>query len=309
MGRLKRGTSAVLDFLDLSVTLAVAVAVTALNYFGSISIFQLQTAILAVTGLLSLNLARDRLRQGQVDARIDTVLAGLKRESRDNDILEDAQRMGLTRILDGVSNYNWLDEIQGCKVVRIAKIKSGMTQSPEFFRTLENILSNGGQVTILVADPRAPATLQRYFDEPVPFNASRAVPTSRNTLWVNGLEEIAGEIHNLSQWADGLRDRGVPDTSLRLLLGTTYPTHAYLQFDNRLFVYQYPVLSRGFHAPCLVFTDVRSQAYKYHVECMHAVLSAGVPMREHYASIWNECRTGRYADSLIERLSLRAVEE
>ena len=136
------------------------------------------------------------------------------------------------------------------------------------------------------------------------MNRERAVRSSRNSLWVNGLEEIAADIHRLGTWRQRLDADGKNVSRLMLGLSSVYPTHAFLKFDNRLYVYQYPYMSRGFHAPCMLLTHEETPTYAYLVECMEAVVDASAPLDESSDAIWSACRAGDFADKNIERFEI-----
>lgn len=302
--RLRRGFASFAGFADWFITLAIAVTVATLGLTDSAGVRTIGAVTLGVLSLMCLTSIRDRLKWKRVEGKIDYLRTNVASVTDGYEILADKQRTGIDRVLGGVVDFDWLPEIRASRNVTVIKMKANFTNSPEYFSALEGVLDRGGTVTIVISDPRAPATLLRYMDEPTSLTSATPVRASARNPWVNGLEEIAADIHRLGLWYQELRREGRNLGKLELKISTHYPSHAFLKFDNRLYVYHYPFMSRGFHAPCMLFTNEKTATYKYLTECMTAVIDASDSLTTSADDIWHQCREGDFSDRTLENVSV-----
>lgn len=288
--------------MDWLIPLAISEVVAVLGLINDIPLKTTQAVTLAVLGLMSFNALRQQSSRKSLDRDIAYVKKRVEVVVTADELLADKSQTGISRVLDSAVDKDWIPEIRAARHVVMVKIKGGgFTNTPEYQKALTRVLDAGGSVTIVVCDPRSPSMQLRYREEPTPLSTSTPVATSANLLWVNGLDELAADIHKMHVWLGNLIAAGHDTSRLRLLLFPGYPTHAFFRFDRKLFVYHYPYMSRGFHAPCMVFEDNSTAVYDYLCQCLQVVIDASSSLKDAADEIWELHQRGEFTDRQMER--------
>src|SRR6185503_15363235 len=175
---------------------------------------------------------------------------------------------------------------------------------PRYYEAFERILSKGGSVTLVMADPRSPAMWLRYREEPNPLWPAPN-PSADATAWLKGLEELAGEAKRLDDWRIDLRRRGVNTAKLRIRVFPHYPSHAFYIFDDRIFLYTYPYGERGFHSPAYLYTNPNTPTHKFLLRCAADIVTASTPLDSVAGDIWRRYQSGDLTDQKVAASSLR----
>jgi hypothetical protein len=212
----------------------------------------------------------------------------------------------VTRILSQTVNYNWIPEIKAARNVSIAKLKLNFTEDPEYFLAFEDVLSSGGRVSIVLSDPRSPAMWLRYMEEP----RHGSIDLAGETAWVMGLEELAAEIGRLNAWQSRVLGGAIRADQLYIGLFPHYPTHAFYKFDDRLFVFHYPYLARGFHAPAFLFEVPETQVHRFLTRCHNSVVRDSIALDDGVAAdVAAQYRNGLLSDTLVDQSEIRITRK
>jgi len=158
--------------------------------------------------------------------------------------------------------------------------------------------SKGGSVTIAICDPRAPATWLRYKEEPNIIEPGHFIT---GTGMVNALEDLAIIAYRLHQWMQRLRDNGLDTSKLSIKISPHYPTHAYYKFDDSIYVYHYPYMQRGFHAPVYLFTNPQLPVHRFLNQCINSVVSDAAPINDVIDDIWKRYQAGLLSDRQVSK--------
>jgi hypothetical protein len=295
--------------IDWAIAVVVAVVVAVLGLLGGVQPAVLSSATLFVLGVIAVGAIQDRMNARELRVRIDAIPAAISARTEESTVVQDARRTGLARLLDQVVDYNWLDEIENARTIEIFKIRCNFIENPRYVEAFEEVIARGGSITLVLSDPRAMAMWLRYTEEPK--LAGRGAVDDEplaETAWVNGLEELAVHVARLHAWRSRLVRSGIRLDQLRIGLFPNYPTMAYLRFDDRLFVYSYPYLARGFHTPAMLFDSAQGSAHLSLLRCQQRVVRDRIEIDDDVAGdIANRLRAGTFSDRVVRRSELRAV--
>jgi hypothetical protein len=139
----------------------------------------------------------------------------------------------------------------------------------------------------------------RYMEEP------HDAVAGHETAWIRGL---AAEIARLA-WRMRLARDSVDTRRLIIGLFPHYPTHAFYRFDSRLYVFHYPNLTRGFHAPAFVFANPTAGPHQFLLRCMQAVVDASEPLDDGVAgNVSERYQRGDLSDEAVSKSTIRVVQ-
>lgn len=288
--------------LDWITTIVLAIVVAILGILQYVSEVVLATTTLLVLGMLGFGALRDRYASKQLRTLLEELKASSIAALYSEGILLDKTKTGIERVIPQTVHFNWLSEIEVATHVTIAKLKLNFTHDPLYYRAFEKILEKGGTVTIILADPRSPAMWLRYMEEPNPLWCPRA--PSLETGWIRGLEELAEEAYRLWQWKQRLAQEGRDISRLLIAVFPHYPTHAFYKFDHRLYVYHYPYLERGFHAPAFLFTNPSTETHQFLTRCLESVIRASIPLENAIDDIWRQYQEGLFSDLQVSKAKI-----
>jgi len=253
-----------------------------------------------------------RFRDREASRRLEQVVSELQASNiaalYDDGLLSDRARTGIERVIPQFVNFNWLPDLEEATNVTIAKLKLNFTENPSYYAALETILSKRGSVTLVMSDPRSPAMWLRYMEEPH-LSPPSTPPTE--TTWARGLEDLAIVLYRLLIWRERLVQKGRDVSRLSLKVFPHYPTHAFYKFDDRLYVFHYPYLERGFHTPTLLFTDPTTPVYQFLDRCLHSVVNSSFPLEDEIDDIWQKYQAGSLSDERVSksRVAVVSVED
>jgi hypothetical protein len=304
MAKLRAVVSALSGYLDWLVTIGLAAAVSALGLQQNASAQTVSSATLLVLGAFAIASIRDRASARKLKRSIDSLPASVQFALADSKVLDDSRKTGLSRIHPQTVNFNWIPDITAAHTVSIAKLKLNFTEDPEYFFAFEQVLSRGGNVSLVLSDPRSPAMWLRYLEEP----RGKANQVGGETAWVLGLEELAVEIARMNSWRCRMLSQGVGPEQLYIGLFPHYPTHAFYRFDDKLYVFHYPYMARGFHAPAYLFNDPRTQTHTFLLRCNKCVIDASVELDDSVAAdVAAKHASGALSDLVVDRSEIRVV--
>jgi hypothetical protein len=294
--------SQLVDYLDwiITITLAVVVSIAGLN--DALSPQVLTSATLFILGAFAFAAIRDRAAAGSLKREIERLPDTIKAAVVDDVLSNGARTAGLVGVYSQTVHHDWLPDIRGALRVTIAKLKLNFTEDPDYFIAFEDVLRRGGYVTIVMSDPRSPAMWLRYKDEP------HSVAAQSETAWALGLEEIAAEVERLQAWQERLVSRGIKTDKLRIALFPHYPTHAFYRFDDKLYVFHYPYMARGFHAPAFLFANPGAAPHRFLLNCLDNVIDAAIPLTAKIADdVSGRSKHGLMSDAVVTASEIRAV--
>jgi hypothetical protein len=306
MERIRSAASAISGYLDWLVTIGLAAVVAALGLRQNASAQTVSAATLLVLGAFAIGAIRDRASARKLQKTIESLPATVQFALADSKLVEDSQKTGLSRVYPQTVNYNWIPDIGSSQSVSIAKLKLNFTEDPEYFFAFEEILARGGNVSIVLSDPRSPAVWLRYLEEP----RGKADEVASETAWVLGLEELAAEIARLNNWRKRMLREGINEQQLYIGLFPHYPTHAFYRFDDRLYVFHYPYMARGFHAPAFLFNDPETQTHSFLLRCNQSVVKASLQLDDTVANdVAAKHASGALSDTAVNRSEVRVARK
>ena len=282
--------------LDWVLVIIAAVIVSALQILGEISITMVTSTTLLVLGVLAFSALRDRYASRRLRNTVDQLRASNVTALYSEGLLSDRMRTGIERVIARTVDFDWLPEILNARNVTIAKLKLNFTENTSYYRAFEGVLDKDGSVTIVMADPRSPAMWLRYMEEP---SGASVETQSFETVWVKGLEELAAELSRLNAWRERLLQEGRDVKRLSIRVCAHYPTHAFYRFDNRLYVYHYPYLERGYEAPAFLFTNPNTDTHKFLSRCIASVVGSSLPLENEIDDIQQKYRDGLLSDERV----------
>jgi len=292
------------EYFEWTITLLIALIVAIAGLGQSLSSEVVTSATLLVLGAFSLGAIRDRATAYKLARRIDDLPEQLRLAVRDDPLVRSGKASGLVEVLPHAIDYDWLPLIGQAQDVTIAKLKLNFTENPAYLRAFRGVLQRGGAVTIVLSDPRAPAMWLRYMEEP------HHVTSLTETAWIHGLEELAAEVARLRAWREGLIRDGVSTDRLFIGVFPHYPTQAFYRFDQRLYVFHYPFLERGFHAPAFVFGDPSTEPHQFLLRCMKKVVDNAIELDDAIVDEIDRLnRHGQLSDDLVAISEVCIVRE
>jgi len=297
MKNIKKYSDLIIEYIDWLVLLILALFIVILGLLSNINEKVVMTVTLLLLEILAIGAIRDRYTSKKFRKTLDELKNSNIATLFSEGILLDRAQTGIERVISQTVHYDWLSEIVLSTNVTIAKLKLNFTNDPAYYDAFEKILEKGGSVTIVLADPRSVAVWLRYKEEPNP-NWTPKSPT-QETAWIRGMEELAEESYRLIQWKNKLSDEKKIINKLVIKIFPHYPTHAFYKFDNKLFVYHYPFMERGFHAPAFLFTNPNTVTYQFLLRCLNSIITAAIPLEEEYNDIWNQCQSGLLSDKEV----------
>lgn len=292
--------------LDWVVTLGVASSVAILGLSQTISSQTVASATLLVLGAFAIGAIRDRTVARQLGKTLEEMPNLIKSSIRGDALNQDAQTTGLSRVFPQSVAHNWVIDIASANVVSITKLKLNFTENPEYLLAFEEVLARGGKVDIVMADPRCPAMWLRYLEEPRPSSEN----FTRETAWVRGLDELALEVARLESWRQRIGASMPTRGRLRIALAQHYPTQALYRFDDRVYVFHYPYMERGFHAPMFLFSDPSTRVHQFMIRCQDSIVANSIELDDDVASdVARQYRTGALSDSAVARSEVRIARK
>jgi hypothetical protein len=288
--------------LDWIITIVLSVVVAILSLFQKVPNEVLATTTLMVLGMLGFGALRDRFVSKETKALLEELKASNIAALYSEGILADRAKTGIERVISQTVHFDWLSEIQGATNVAIVKLKLNFTHDPEYYAAFVKILDKGGSVTIVLSDPRSPAMWLRYKEEPNPLWAPGI--STQETAWIRGLEELAEEAYRLSQWKSRLIKEGKDVSKLVIKVFPHYPTHAFYKFDNKIYVYHYPYLERGFHAPAFLFSNPATDTHRFLIRCINSIIDNSLPLETEIEDIWGRYQRGAFSDQEVAKAEI-----
>ena len=302
MAKFKAAASSISGYLDWLVTIGLAATVSALGLQQNASAQTVSSATLLVLGAFAIASIRDRATARMLKKGIESLPASVQFALADSKLLDDSQKTGLSRIFPQTVNHNWIPAIGSARQVSIAKLKLNFTEDPEYFFAFEEVLARGGSVSIVLSDPRSPAMWLRYLEEP----RGKTDQVASETAWILGLEELAVEISRLNNWRKRMLHEGVDAQQLYVGLFPHYPTHAFYRFDDDLYVFHYPYMARGFHAPAFLFNDPTTQTHSFLLRCNASVIDASIELNDEVAAdVSARHGSGALSDLIVDKSEVR----
>jgi hypothetical protein len=257
--------------------------------------------ILLVLSALLVSMVRSRVAVRQL-RDVAATLPQRIRELNSNQVLVDASVAGLSRVLPHSANYDWDSEVDRSDDVTIIRLRLNLGERVGLLRALEGVLDRNGFVTLVISDPRCPAMWLRYMEEP----KLDATGAGSESAWTRGLEELALEVARLDTWTRGLITTGRNTDRLRIKLSARYPGQAFMRLDQRIYMYNYPYLQRGYHGPAFAFESNGSQVFNFLESCMNLIVGSADPLdREAVSDIAGKYRLGLFSDRVVERSAVR----
>lgn len=251
------------------------------------------------SGILGFGALRDRDASKELRDLLEELKAKNIAALYSEGILLDKAQTGIERIIPQTVHFDWLSEIQVASNVTITKLKLNFTSDPAYYAAFESILKKGGVVTIVLSDPRSPAMWLRYREEPHPLWTPGIA--TQETAWIRGLEELSEEVYRLSQWKQRLIKEKLNVDRLIIKVFPHYPTHAFYKFDNKIYVYHYPYLERGFHAPTFLFTDPTTDTHHFLTRCINSINNSAIPLEDAVDGIWKQYQNGAFSDREVSK--------
>lgn len=288
---------AVVENLDWIIGIVLAFSIAFFGLVKRMSESTRTNVTLMVLGLFAVAALRDRQATQSLRKVVDDLHANNVALLNSEGILADRSSTGIERVLNQNVHYDWLSEIRKATNVTIAKLELNFTDNPEYYSAFEQILAKGGSVTIVLSDPRSAAMWLRYMEESKAETASDG--KEEETAWIRGLEGLAEEVYRLFQWRVRLVKQGQDISKLSLRVFPHYPTQAFYKFDGALYVYNYPYLRRGFHAPAFLFDNPETPTYKFLKGCLEEVLAASSPLDGAFSDIWKQYQNGQLSDQAV----------
>ncbi len=293
------------DYIDWGITLGIAIVVVALSIRGHISSSVLGATTLLVLSALAISAIRDRANALHLQEQLNGLSKAVSVVTEHEALLTDSLQTGIERVLPQTAGYDWIREIKPARDITIAKLRLNITESQQYFSALEQVLISGGSVSLVMADPRSPAMWLRYMDEPHKASGRGG----SETAWISGLQKLAEELLQLAAWRERLLQAGSDPTRLYLGVFAHYPTHAFYKFDDRLYVYHYPYMQRGFHGPAFLFTDKETEVHRYLTRCLISVVHESTPIDIVVEDVADKYKKGQFSDLSVEKLTVRLVRK
>lgn len=288
--------------LDWIITIVLSVVIAILGMMQEVSTEVLVTTTLLVLGMLGFGALRDRLVSKETRTLLEELKASNIAALYSEGILSDRAKTGIERIIPQSVHFDWLSEIHSATNVTIAKLKLNFTHDPAYYAAFEKVLEKSGSVTIVFSDPRSPAMWLRYKEEPNPL-WTPDIP-SNETAWIRGLEELSEEAYRLAQWKSRLVKDGKDVSKLTIKVFPHYPTHAFYRFDNKIYVYHYPYLERGFHAPTFLFTNLATDTHRFLMRCINSIAENSLPLEAEVEDIWKRYQSGAFTDQEVAKAEI-----
>ncbi len=288
--------------LDWIITIVLSVVIAILSLLQKVPYEVLATTTLLVLGMLGFGALRDRFVSKETKKLLEELKASNIAALYNEGILSDRAKTGIERVIPQTVHFDWLTEIQGATNVTIAKLKLNFTHDPSYYAAFEKVLEKSGSVTIVLSDPRSPAMWLRYREEPNPL-WTPDIPTAE-TAWIRGLEELSEEAYRLSQWKSRLTKDGKDVSKLVIRIFPHYPTHAFYRFDNKIYVYHYPYLERGFHAPTFLFSNSATDTHHFLARCINSIVNNSLPLDAEIEDIWRRYQSGGFSDQEVAKAEI-----
>jgi hypothetical protein len=285
---------------DWVIALILAFGVALLDVFGWASPSVAGAATLLVLGAVLATLARSRFAVLQLNDATESLPRKVL-ELTNTQVLVDAKRLGLSRILTHTVNYDWDSKIKGSRDVVMVRMRLNLAERVQLLRAFEDVLDRNGSVTIVIPDPRSPAMWLRYMEEPKMHDDT----VGTEVAWTRGLEELALEVSRLDRWLRSLSRSNKNIARLQIKLISAYPVQAFLKFDKAIYTYPYPYLHRGYHGPAFSFEDDTSPTYAFMQSCIRSLVNSGVLLDEiAVRDIVGKYKLGLFADRVVEKSAI-----
>lgn len=210
------------------------------------------------------------------------------------DVVRDQAETGIQRVFHPADQVDWLDCIEGSTVVTLVGVRLKFIKKREYREALKKVLQKeGGEVTLITSDPRSLGMWLRYNDEPHSLNW-----TSKQELWDEGLEEIAGIQIFLDRWKQDLKNSGQDVSRLTLKIFPHYPTYAISVFDDKLFVYHFPYMEPGNRAPSFLFKK-SSNVGEFLSSCLNRITNDSILLENAITEIRTLYEAGEFKDAKV----------
>lgn len=277
----------------------VTFALGMLQQIGSNLIF---SVTLLVLGLLSFSALRDRDTSQDLKREVAELKVKSSDLFQDQQLLLDQMSTGIRRVYSAAVGVDWLPPLSATRLhVTIISMRLGFTDNPNFYTQFERILADGGSVTLVLSDPRAVAMWLRYKEEPDPAKNPDA--------WTDGLVNLASNARLLHAWQRRLKDQKVDTSRLRIRAFQHYPSQAYCQFDDSIYVYNFPYGQRGIHSPMFVFDRPGTASHTFLLRCIDSIVESSVDLEDVFDDIMRWREQGEFDDFKVRRTEIVLQEQ
>jgi hypothetical protein len=208
-------------------------------------------------------------------------------------IVQDAATTGVRRI--SFPARDWTPKLTGHRKVVIAALRIRFVKEPrDFMEDCNKILDTGGEVTLVMADPRSNAVQLRYLEEPLMSPYGQATQGEPEAL-----RNLAALLGIAYRWKEDRERKNGDVSKFKLKVAANYPSHAYYLLDDELYVYHYPFRARGFEGPLFQF-EVTSEVGQFLCSCLDQVVHEAVPLdTPTYQDINASLEGGRLNDDVV----------
>lgn len=174
---------------------------------------------------------------------VETSLEDVREQQKDwrglLPLFADAQRAGLQSVC--LTADEWVPPPPRA-VFAAAGMRIRYMQVSDFREQLTSVLRTGGEVTMVMSDPRSKRVWARYRDEPARFGKR------------NQMMELAALLGTVHEWCELIAKEGLDTTKFTVKISEEYPLAAYYRVDESIWTYNYPYKFRGLDSPVYQFS-------------------------------------------------------
>lgn len=302
MKRIVLATKWIVTNIDWLLAIGLSIVTFVLGMLQQISSNLIFSVTLLILGLLSFSALRDRDTSQDLKREVAELKVKSSDLFQDQQLLLDQMSTGISRVYSAAVGVDWLPHIGTSHLhVTIISMRLGITDNPNFYTQFERILAEGGSVTLVLSDPRAVAMWLRYKEEPDPAKNPDA--------WTDGLVNLASNARLLHAWQSRLKSQRFDISRLRIRVFQHYPSQAFCQFDDSIYVYNFPYGQRGIHGPMFVFDRPGTGPYTFLLRCIDSIVESSVDLEEVFDDIMRWRAQGGFDDFKVSRTEIVLQEQ